>query len=395
MFAVSQKIRSCLRSRSLLTAGLTGLALLACFVRISWNYDFEGVYLLKGENGRTLVVSDSVYLGEEDRLLAGIDLPGINLLEHHFLSSKTRLELHWNAAAGRGVIHNRLADGTVLVTNFSRYVDSEGEQTHGLFIGGAEPARLHPKNLDGSGMSWFDGKQWNHIWCNTNEGIGSTVSTHRYAPSHWKYLGSTVDVENDERIVLNSRHEVVVDGAPLQIKRTVEVLAGQPELKLTMQIVNGGGRAGHYFYYYGDEPWVGEFGSSAGDVGWMGGRLVKFETVIDPKTVTTIGMIDFGNDVLGERHHFRNVANFIRWSPATRPDIAFFANQYDGFAHRPEVQVPLQGDARSLGMYWGPKTLPPGATETIELTLGMAGPAELKGLLPHTAQLSPQPVRRG
>lgn len=368
------------------------ISILAIWVSVSLSRDIEGIYLLKGTKGRLIEIADTLYLGEEGRLIAGIDFfsPEPEQGGGRVVPEK-RLDLVWNDATGHGYLRNQLGDGTALVTNFSLYRDSEEQVTHGLFIGGALPAALRsdrPDHQNNSGMTWFDGKGWNHIWCNTNEGIGSTLSPRRYAPSDWTYLGSRIVEQNERQIVVLSSHEVRVDNVPLRIDRTIEALAGEPYLKLRMQITNIGSTPGHYFYYYGDEPWLGDFGGSQGDIGWTRDQLVKYESVIDPKTQSFAGMVDFGNDVIGEGHNFRRVANFIEWSGPDRPDVVFFANRYEGFAHDPQVQVPLQGDGRSLGMYWGPRTLPPGQSQTIDLTIGMASVDPATGMprkpdIPH------------
>lgn len=45
-----------------------------------------------------------------------------------------------------------------------------------------------------------------------------------------------------------------------------------PELNLTVRIFNPGSGVVNYYYSYGDEPWLGDFGSAAGDsAGLMGG----------------------------------------------------------------------------------------------------------------------------
>ena len=72
--------------------------------------------------------------------------------------------------------------------------------------------------------------------------------------------------------------------------------------------------------YYGDEPWIGDFGSSAGDVGWMGKELIKTEREIDTDKNTYFGMFDYGNDLAGEMHNFTGIANFIEWPKSDRPD---------------------------------------------------------------------------
>lgn len=350
-------------------------ALLAVGINISLNNDIEGLYLLKGSGGQGVELAAALYLGEEGRLIAGFDLPGNDPLGDGIVAGEKRLDLVWHEGVGHGYLSNHLGDGTVLLTNFSRYRDSEEQVTHGLFIGGASPAALRadsPDHLNNSGMTWFDGKGWNHIWCNTNEGIGSTASLKGFAPSAWSYLGSRIVMQNEQHIVVSSSHEVRIDNVPLHIKRTIEARAGEPYLKLQVQITNVGSAPSHYFYYYGDEPWLGDFGSSRGDIGWTQDRLIEHETFIDPKKQSFAGMVDYGNAAIGEGHNFRHVANFIDWSGPDRPDIVFFANRFDGFAHDPRLRMPLQGDARSIGMYWGPRTLAAGQSQTIALTIGMA-----------------------
>ena len=374
----------------LLSVGVLGVVLGTGLLRIVPNYDFQGFYLLKGGDDRSLIFADSVYLGEESRLIAGIDLPGFNLLARKFEVADDRLKVEWNEAEGRGILRNRLADGTVLVTNFSRYLSGSGRYPQGLFIGGA-PAELlnragDGRELNGSGMAWFNGTGWNHLWCNTNEGIISSASGRRYTPAVWTFLGSSVNRLSDDSVVLTSRHQVQVDAVPLLIERQVTASPGEPYIRLRMTITNLGGIPGHYYYYYGDEPWIGDFGGARGDIGWTAAGLVKHETMVDPRTTSHIGMVDYGNDAIGEGRHFRMVANFIEWSADTPPDIAFFANRSEGIAHAAETRAPLRGDERSLGMYWGPRTLAAAGTQTIDLVIGMATPATGMSL-PHKPEL--------
>lgn len=353
------------------------------WIKYSFHHHMAGLYLLKGTKGKTLEFSNDLFLGEEDLVISRIDFDGAyRAVTTNRSADRPRLEIKWDAVDGHGFVLNHLGEGRELVTNFSRYRDSEGEHTHGLFIGGAVPLSVRSDSenkQNDSGMTFFDGESWQHIWCNTNEGIGSTVTPKRYGPSAWEYLGSRIITKSSERLVLSSRHRVPVDGVPLQIDRTTTFAAGEPYMLLTVKITNTGQRPSQYFYYYGDEPWLGDFGGSAGDVGWTGEQIHQYETTLDPKTVSFAGMADYGSDLLGEGHRFSHVANFIEWLGPDRPDVVFFANQYDGFAHPPEVKVPLQGDARSIGMYWGPRQLAPGQSQVFSLAIGMAASDQLTG----------------
>ena len=364
-----------------LVAAVVGFFFVAGVIGVSFQGHLEGIYLLKGKAGKSILITDDLYLGEEDFVVAGVDFEWAHTLIHSTRhQDRPHLEVAWNEADGEGSVRNYLGGDKVLMTNFSRYRDSDGEHTHGLFIGGAFPDAILDKGKNNSGMSYFDGKQWSHIWCNTNEGIGSTVSPRRYAPSIWRFLGSRIVSQSDTHLVLTSDHEVEVDGIRLLMQRRVEMTAGVPDLNLTVKISNRGNGTGRYFYYYGDEPWLGDFGSAKGDIGWVDGRLIENEETVDPKTVSFAGMADFGSSTLGEGHNFGHAANFIAWLGPDKPDIVFFANKYDGFAHDPQVKVPLSGDGRSIGMYWGPRVLSPGQNQVFALAIGMAEKNPLTGL---------------
>ena len=361
-----------------IVGSLAAAAVISLVVWSSVDFSFrghmEGIYLLKNPAGHSLRIADDVYLGEEDILIAGVNFEGL----HKFLNMKWNhdrpyLEVEWDKADGTGYVRNYLGGDKVLMTEFSRYADNSGkDKTHGLFIGGALPEALLDARVNNSGMSYFDGERWSHIWCNTNEGIGSSISPHRYPPGSWHFLGSRIVSRTAEHVVLLSEHQLAVDGVLLRMERTVEMTAGTPDLNLTVRIYNPGNDVANYFYYYGDEPWLGDFGSASGDVGWVDGRLVEYEEYLDPKRVSYAGIADYGSSVLGEGHNYSHAANFIAWLGPDKPDIAFFANQYRGLTLGAGAPVPLQGDSRSIGMYWGPEILSPGQEQIFKLAIGMA-----------------------
>lgn len=366
---------------SAVTALVLAVLLLNFWVDFSFQGHLEGIYFLRGEGSKSLLVTDDVYLGEEERLISGIDFAWFHdLLQPHSDGNRPHLELEWSERGGYGYVRNYLGDNKILMTSFSRYIDSNNHYTKGLFIGGALPGALLAASKNNSGMSYFDGQRWSHIWCNTNEGIGSTISPAGFAPSDWRFLGSRIVSQTPEHVAVTSEHEISLDGVSLQIERTIEMIAGEPDLSLTVKISNTGHGIGRYFYYYGDEPWLGDFGSARGDVGWVDGRLVEYEEEIDPKTVDYAGMADYGSSVLGEGKDYGHAANFIKWLGPDKPDTVFFANRYKGFKRDSRVKVPLQGDGRSIGMYWGSRTLVPGEVQVIRLAIGMAAEDPVTGL---------------
>lgn len=361
----------------LLVVPLTVL-LAAAKVRLVYRGHDEGVFLLRGANGAWLDLSDDVLLGEEHRVLTGLSFNRTCVsgqTAEDPVDSEVFLEYRWNAADGYGYVVNHLGEGRILLTNLSRYIDSNNQITHGLFVGGGRPDSLRPDSPwrgNDTGMAYFDGRRWSHIWCNTNEGIGSVVlGGNRFAPSDWAFLGSRIEKQTAEELVLVSRHGVNIDGMPLQMERRATFVAGQPFFDLNIALNNVGRYPGRYFYLYSDEPWVGRYGGSDGDIGWVAGRFVNYEESIDPSLYSIAGMVDYGNTAIGEGPQSR-IANFIEWRGTNRPDTVFFANQFDGFDHPSSMLVPLAGDARSLGLYWGPKLILPGEQQVMNLTIGMA-----------------------
>jgi hypothetical protein len=125
-------------------------------------------------------------------------------------------------------------------------------------------------------------------------------------------------------------------------------------------------------YMYGDEPWIGYFGSSAGDVGWMDKELILTERYIDTKEHSYFGMYDYGNELAGEGHTFTNLANFIEWDKKSRPSRAYVSN-YNGGVVTPEKSIPLLSrDNRFIGLQYGPYLLKPGESFSFTLAIGLA-----------------------
>ncbi len=339
----------------------------------------EGIFLLSGKSGTCFEVTDDLLLGQEDREIVGLSFDEVRdffARRAKLENKKTFLELEWDESRGYGFVRNNLGDGKLLLTNFSRYIGSDGLETKGIFVGGALPPSsvtgVKDKDRNDSGMTFFDSERWLHIWCNTNEGILSPISNEGYAPSQWGFLGSRVLINSDEKILLSSTHRVSLDSNPLRIDRYAYFMAGETYFILGIRIINIGQMDGHYHYLYADEPWLGNFGSSDGDAGWVADRKILYEEAINPQLYSFAGMVDQGNEVIGEHGGFTRAANFIEWLGPEIPDGVFFANKYNGFQHPLSQLVPLSGNARSLGMYWGPRVLKPGESQTFFLAIGMA-----------------------
>ena len=362
--------------------------------RFVFLHHYEGLFLLRGSDGKRFQVQDDLFLGDGSRLIAGIAFDRLKnwLRETGHQRDDTYLTWEWDKDDGEGYVIQHFPGGKQLLTHFSRYVDSQGEHTRGLFVGGALPdAAVEVNGMEPSntGMAWYDGANWYHLWCNTNEGISSPVSRTGSPPNQWEFLGSNVLIGSNNKLVIKSVHGIALDQTRLHMERYAYFTAGNPYFSLGITLTNTGAHPVHFNYLYADEPWIGTFGTSAGDIGWVEGQLIAEEQYIDPSRHFYAGMTDRGNPLIGEQGNFSGIANFIAWAEGSRPDAIFFANQYFGIRHPAETRVPLHGDARSIGLEWK-RALRPGETVKFFLRLGIAAVNPATGL-PTVPPLRPFP----
>ncbi len=356
---------------------LTTLIMITCRINITGNY--EGIFLLKGEDGALFELKDDLYLGEENRYVAGIDLESekefLNrLFEAHASTIKEpSLYYEWNSNKGEGFVRNYLPGGKQLLTAFSRFIDDGGKEVLGLFVGGGLPANIREDSvikMNETGMAYYDGVRWFHIWCNVNE----VISNSRFEgifPSSWKYLGSRILHHNIEDLIIESNHEIIIDGVPLRMNRTAIFRAGETYFILSIRISNVGNRPTTYYYLYGDEPWLGNYGTSGGNVGWAADGIYQYRGWLNTKKLRYAGLFDFGNDAIGEGHDFTLTANFIAWFSEMEPFVFFSNGPYD-FPRINEKKVTLSSNTRFIGVQWGPRTLEPNQSEVYTMAIGMA-----------------------
>jgi hypothetical protein len=337
---------------------------------------FDGLFLMKGADGWHYELKDDLYMGEGDRLLYGLDFHDprsrLQALFDRHKPGEPYLFTEWDERDGSGYVRNILPDGKQLLTFFGRYRGDDKEYVHGLFVGGALPASVvgqYNYYMNNTGMTYFDGGKWQHVWCVVNEGIASTTADKVSSPSQWKFLGSRVEREGEAAISLSSSHEIDLDGVPLRMERVARLVAGETYFLLRIRITNTGTKPVKYYYLYGDEPWVGNYGSAAGDVGWVQDGIINRETEVDTKKYNYAGMFDYGNSEIHEGHGFSGTANFIEWLGEERP-LVYFANQ-EGVRSTPGA--PLASEERFIGLQWGPRPLQPGEERTYTLAIGMAG----------------------
>jgi hypothetical protein len=349
-------------------------------VKFNISRNYEGIFLLKGQDGAVWEVKDDLLLGEEHRYIAGINLQREKEFLNHLFVTRVMpgtgpsLNYEWNPESGEGFVRNFLPDGKRLLTMFSRFIDDDGKETSGLIVGGGLPAKVVEDDIvkmNATGMAYYDGAKWFHVWCNANE----VISDSRFKgvfPSSWKYLGSRVLHYNTANLILESNHEIIIDGVPLRMKRTAQFKAGETYFILSIRISNAGNQPVTYYYLYGDEPWLGHYGSSIGNVGWAADGIYQYKGWLNTKKLHYAGLFDFGNEAIGESHNFTFMANFIAWFGDVEPFVFFSNGPYD-FPKINEKREPLESNERFIGVQWGPRTLQPGQTEVYTLAIGMAG----------------------
>lgn len=369
-----------LKSRKTVVYVLVIIALLVSLTIITVNVHItgshEGIFLLRGQRGALFEVKDDIYLGEAYRYIIGIDFDKARELYSKLFTdngpSEPYLYYKWDEKNGEGFVRNHLTEGRQFLINFSRFVDEFGKDASGLFVGGGLPENVKDDDkvkMNATGMAYYDGTRWFHIWCNANEALFNMNLEPRY-PSSWKYLGSRVLHHSKDDLILESKHEVTIDYVPLRIDRHVYFKAGAPYFVLTVAIRNTGANPVSYYYVYGDDPWLGNYGSSGGNIGWSGDGFYNFVGSIDTNKYNYAGYFDFGNGAIGERHDYTRLANFIEWFGNTKPFVYFSNDPYD-IPPLNNEKIPLSSNARFISIDWE-QTLQPGQSATYTMAIGMA-----------------------
>ncbi len=369
----------------LLVAVAIFINLVIMTVKFNFTGNYEGIFLLKGEPGALYELKDDLFLGEGYRYIWGIDFEDLKQFFHGLFEveagSEPHLVFEWNGNHGNGFIRNYLAGGKQLLTCFSRFIDDDGREVSGLFVGGGLPANVRDDDIvkmNSTGMAFYDGVRWYHIWCNVNEGIFTSDATPIY-PSSWKYLGGRILHNGTKSLVLESSHEVTLDEEPLHIDRHAYFRAGETYFILQIIITNAGNKPVTFYYVYSDEPWLGNYGTSGGNVGWSGDGLHKYEGTVNSSKYNYAGLFDYGNDAIGEGHNFTKTANFLAWFGEVKPAV-YFSNSNTEELKNTNVKIPLYSNTRFIAVQWGPCTLPPGQSEIYTLAIGMADRDSKTGL---------------
>jgi hypothetical protein len=333
----------------------------------------SALYFMRGQFGGVEIKRD-LLMEDADRLIFMLDA---NRLFNYFMKgmavAKNRpiLELTWDKDVGVGHIKQFRTDGTILMFPFSRFTHN-GFRPQGLFLGGDLPYgdTVRSEDRNTVGLSYYDGKKWYHIWCATNEGFGVQGGTLQSVyPMHWQFLRSKVLKNTPDEIILQSEHRLKHQDHVIDMKRLASFTAGDNFFTLKVMFKNSGLKPLIHGYSWGDEPWVGEFGTSNGDVGWYKDGLITNERLISPNRYRYVGLWDYGNEAAGEGHNYSGHANFVEWGTPL-PSFVFLSNSIDKCC---DVNKPLASEKdRTVSIVWHDQLLMPGQSRIYTLVIGMA-----------------------
>ncbi len=367
---------------------LTGTALvftlLIVFFCATTRFDLdgplEGLYLLKGENGHLFEVKHDILLGEYQRLIGKVEFEALYARwrsETSVDKGRPYLKYQWHEKGGRGYFVTFFPDGSKFLACFGRFVDDGKKAVKGLFVGGGLPYS-HYENaelkMNETGVAIYNGREWHHLWCNANEAIFPASDPRiQIPPSNWEFLGSRVIFASQYQLIIKSSHLVRLDTVPVRVDRYMIYHAGDRFFTLVNRLTNIGNSRASYCYVYGDEPWVGDYGTSIGNVGWTRDRLYYYESHIDLTKYNYAGIYDYGNPVIHEKSaQFTGLANFIEWQGDALPDLAYFSNRI-GVEPSDGALIPLSDKSnRVLMLQWAYRQILPGQSEQMVLTIGMA-----------------------
>ncbi len=291
---------------------------------------------------------------------------------------RARVEVGWDPATGRGDVRHFFESGDLARTCF--HCGYAG-YTGGLVVG----------NFNGSGFGYYPktplrGFRSVNVLCATDESIWDLDEraeyTYGWSENYGKgddgkrleYQRGRVLDAGPERVVLQSENA----GGCYRVTKVATTRAGAAWWIVATRITNRCDRPVRFDFFTGDDPWLGLYRSSDGDVGWAAGAgLLEREAEIVP--FTSGGVYDLGNRALGQAPDaFSNQAMFFEVDPAIPlPDHAFLANRFAHSAKELDPKHVLTNRAMiALNLGWTGRTLAPGKGLTVALAMGLARTGE-------------------
>ena len=286
-----------------------------------------------------------------------------------------RLEVKWDPGKGKGAVLSRMKNGDVLRTCFQCGYPA---YTGALVIG----------SYSGSGMGLYPktpirGFKAINVFCAQDESIRDQPSGEEYTYGWSENMGDgpggrRLEYVRGKVIEAGPRRVVLISenlGGCYRVTKVATTRAGTRFWIIATRVTNACDKKIRFDLFSGDDPWIGTYRSSDGDVGWLPGELVRRERALSAGRFTAGGLYDLGNRALGqEEGSFSGMANFIALDPATPlPSMAAFANR---FAHTRDEVDPgkaLSNDSlTALNLAWTGLTLEPGQGFTFAMALGLA-----------------------
>ena len=294
-----------------------------------------------------------------------------------------RLEAKWDPATGRGAVLSHLKGGDLLRTCFQ--CDFPG-YTGGLVIGG----------YSGSGMGLYPkapirGFKAINVFCAQDESIRDHESGLEYTygwsenmgegrgGERLEYVKGEVLESGPQRVVLRSINR----GGCYEVTKVATTRAGDLYWIIATRVTSVCQKKIRFDLYSGDDPWIGTYRSSDGDVGWTPAGLVRRELALPAGRFTAGGIYDLGNRALGQKEgSFSGQANFTLLDPVSPlPTLTAFANRFAHTAAEVDPKKPLSNDTlTALNLAWNGLELAPGEGFTFAFALGLAhtgAPGEL------------------
>ncbi len=301
-----------------------------------------------------------------------------------------RLELGWDPKTGKGDLRSFLASGDVLRVCF--HCGFKG-YTGGLVVG----------SYNGSGFGFYPrrpirGFRAVNVFCAQDESIWDRDESVEYSygwsenfgkgddGKRLEYVRGRVIEQGPERVVLQSENQ----GGCYRVTKLATMERGARHLVIATRVSNRCDRPLRFDLWSGDDPWLGTYASSDGDVGWIPGELIRHGRVLRLGAFSEGGFYDLGNSALGQRETgFSNQADVFLLDPAAAlPDLALFANRFAHAASEVDPSRPLDNKGMiALNLGWLARELAPGEGLTVAFALGLAETGE-PGSIPRAPPVS-------
>lgn len=287
--------------------------------------------------------------------------------------AREHFKIGWSPVTGKGDVIETLASGDLVRTCFHCAFPG---YTGGLVIG----------NMNGSGMGYYPSKPVRgftsiNVFCAQDESIWDLDEKAEYSygwsenigtgpdGKRLEYVGGRILEHDDTHVILASENA----GGCYRVFKVAVAQAESRTWIIATRIQNRCGRPVHFDLWTGDDPWIGLYASSEGDVGWTPKGLIRNETAFTLGQFTAGGLYDLGKT--GEKEgSFSNQANFFALDPALPlPDFAAFANRFAHGSKDVDPRRPLDNKSMTaLNLGWRARTLDPGQSMDLAMALGMA-----------------------